>query len=77
MSNIEKTKKHIALVSEIRGKQIDVQQAPGDMFGIDEALISFAYKNISTQQLKEIIKKEEEEIATMTKYFIREEKKDE
>jgi len=62
MSNIEKIKKHINMTSEIRGKQIDMQQAPGDSYGIDEALISFAYKNISTKELKKIIKKEEEEM---------------
>ena len=62
MFNLEKTKKHIALVSEVRGQQIDMQQAPGDLFGIDEALISFAYANISTKELKKIIKKEEEEM---------------
>ena len=39
-----------------------MQQAPGDSYGIDEALISFAYKNISTKELKKIIKKEEEEM---------------
>jgi len=32
------------------------------MYGIDEALISFAYQNISTKELKKLIKKEEEEI---------------
>ena len=58
--NLEKTKKHINMTSEIRGKQIDQQDAPGDMYGIDEALISFAYKTISTKELKKIIKKEEE-----------------
>jgi len=62
MFNLEKTKKHMNMTSEIRGKQIDTQQTPGDLFGIDEALISFAYRNISTKELKEIIKKEEEEI---------------
>ena len=60
--NLEKTKKHMNMTSEIRGKQIDMQQAPGDSYGIDEALISFAYKNISTKELKKIIKKEEEEM---------------
>ena len=62
MFNLEKTKKHIALVSEVRGQQIDMQQAPGDLFGIDDALISFALRAISTKELKEIIKKEEEEM---------------
>ena len=62
MFNLEKTKKHMNMTSEIRDKQIDVQQAPHDMYGIDEALISFAYRNISTKELKEIIKKEEEEM---------------
>ena len=60
--NLEKTKKNIEMTQEIRRKQIDMQQAPGDLFGIDEALISFAYANISTKELKKIIKKEEEEI---------------
>ena len=60
--NFEKTKKHMQMTNEIRGKQIDMQQSPGDLFGIDEALISFAYANISTKELKEIIKKEEEEM---------------
>ena len=62
MFNLEKTKKHMNMTSEIRGKQIDTQQTPGDLFGIDEALISFAYANISTKELKKIIKKEEEEM---------------
>jgi len=62
MFNLEKTKKNMSMTSEIRGKQIDIQQTPGDMYGIDEALISFAYANISTKELKKIIKKEEEEI---------------
>ena len=60
--NFEKTKKHMQMTNEIRGKQIDMQHAPGDLFGIDEALISFAYANISTKELKKIIKKEEEEM---------------
>ena len=60
--NLEKIKKHINMTSEIRGKQIDMQQAPGDLFGIDEALISFAYANISTKELKKIIKKENDEM---------------
>ena len=60
--NLEKTKKHINMTLEIRGKQIDIQQDPGDMYGIDDALISFAYANISTKELKKIIKKEEEEM---------------
>jgi len=60
--NLEKTKKHMNMTSEIRGKQIDMQCDPGDMYGIDWALISFAYKTISTKELKKIIKKEEEEM---------------
>ena len=60
--NFEKTKKHMKMTQEIRCKQIDIQQAPGDLFGIDDALISFAYKTISTKELKKIIKKEEEEM---------------
>ena len=62
MFNLEKTKKHMNMTSEIRGKQIDMQCDPGDMYGIDWALISFAYKTISTKELKKIIKKEEEEM---------------
>ena len=62
MFNLEKTKKHMNMTSEIKGKQIDTQQEVGDMYGIDEALISFAYANISTKELKKIIKKEEEEM---------------
>ena len=50
------------MTREIKGKQIDMQCDPGDMYGIDEALISFAYKTISTKELKKIIKKEEEEM---------------
>ena len=46
----------------MKSKQIDMQHAPGDLFGIDEALISFAYANISTKELKEIIKKENDEM---------------
>jgi hypothetical protein len=60
--NLEKMKKHMNITSEIRGKQIDTQQEVGDMYGIDEALISFAYANISTKGLKKIIKKQEEEM---------------
>jgi len=59
---MSKAVKHIHMCSEIRGKQIDRQDAPSDMYGIDEALISFAYQNISTKELKKLIKKEEEEI---------------
>ena len=58
--NLEKTKKHMKMAQEIRRKQNDIQEAPGDMYGIDEALISFAYETISTKELKKIIKKEEE-----------------
>ena len=60
--NLEKTKKQINMTSEIRAKQIDEQQCAGDMYGIDQALISFAYVNISTKELKKIIKKEEEQM---------------
>jgi len=60
--NLKKHKKHINMASEIRGKQIDMQQEAREIFGIDEALISFAYKTISTKELKKIIKKEEEEM---------------
>jgi len=60
--NLEKTKKHMNMTSEIKGKQIDEQQEVKDMYGIDEALISFAYRTISTKELKKIIKKEEEEM---------------
>jgi len=60
--NLEKAKKHLNMTSEIRGKQIDEQQESGDMYGIDRALISFAYVNISTKELKKIIKKEEEQM---------------
>ena len=60
--NLEKTKKHINMTEEIKGKQIDMQCDPGDMYGIDQALITFAYANISTKELKKIIKKEEEEM---------------
>ena len=61
--NLEKTKKHINMTSEIRGKQINVHNNNvQDMYGIDEALISFAYKTISTKELKKLIKKEEEEM---------------
>ena len=60
--NLEKTKKHIKMTREILAKQIDEQQCAGDMYGIDQALISFAYANISTKELKKLIKKEEEEM---------------
>ena len=60
--NLKKHKKHINMTSEIKGKQIDMQDAPGDMYGIDESLITWAYANISTKELKKIIKKEEEEM---------------
>ena len=62
MFNLEKTKKHMNMTSEIRGKQIDMQCDPGDLFGIDDALISFALRAISTKELKKIIKQEEEEL---------------
>ena len=62
MFNFEKTKKHMKMTIEIKGKQIDMQDAPGDMYGIDESLITWAYANISTKELKKIIKKEEEEM---------------
>ena len=61
MSNLEKIKKHINMTSEISGKQIEAGIAK-DMYGIEEALISWAYANISTKELKKIIKKEEEEM---------------
>ena len=60
--NLKKHQKHINMTSEIKGKQIDMQDAPGDMYGIDESLITWAYANISTKELKKIIKKEEEEM---------------
>ena len=60
--NLEKTKKNMQMTNEIRGKQIDEQQECGDMYGIDSALISFAYANISTKELKKIIKKENDEM---------------
>ena len=50
------------MTSEIRCKQIDEQDCTGDMYGIDDALIGFAYANISTKELKKLIKKEEEEM---------------
>ena len=62
MSNFEKTKKHINMTSEIRGKQIDMQQESEDLYGVDRSLLTWAYANISTKKLKEIIKKEEEEM---------------
>ena len=61
MSNMEKTKKHINMTSEISGKQIDMQ-TPGDMYGIEQRLISWAYANIPTKELKKIIKQEEAEM---------------
>ena len=64
--NLKKHKKHISMCSGIRGKQIDNDHAPEDMFGIDSALITFAYQNISTKELKRLIKKEEEEIERTT-----------
>ena len=60
--NLKNHQKHINMTSEIKGKQIDMQDAPGDMYGIDESLITWAYANISTKELKKIIKKEEEEM---------------
>ena len=62
MFNLEKTKKHMNMTSEIRGKQIDIQQDPEDLYGVDSKLLTWAYANISTKELKEIIKKEEEEM---------------
>ena len=60
--NLEKTKKHMNMTSEIRGKQIDIQQDPEDLYGVDSKLLTWAYANISTKELKKIIKKEEEEM---------------
>ena len=60
--NLEKTKKHINMTSEIRGKQIEIQQECADLYGVDQSILSWAYANISTKKLKEIIKKEEEEM---------------
>jgi len=62
MFNLEKTKKHIAMTSDTRGKQIDMQQECEDLYGVDQKLLSWAYANISTKELKKIIKKEEEEM---------------
>ena len=62
MFNLEKTKKHMNMTSEIRGKQIDMQQDPEDLYGVDSKLLTWAYTNISTKELKKIIKKEEEEM---------------
>ena len=59
--NLEKTKKHINMTREVSGKQIEEGIAK-DMYGIDERLISWAYANIPTKELKKIIKKEEEEM---------------
>ena len=61
MSNLEKTKKHINMTREIVGKQIEEGIAK-DLYGIDERLISWAYANIPTKELKKIIKQEEEEM---------------
>ena len=60
--NLEKTKKHMKMAQEIRRKQNEMECDPGDMYGIDSALIIFAYKTISTKELKKLIKKEEEEM---------------
>ena len=49
------------MTSEISGKQIDMQ-TPGDMYGIEQRLISWAYANIPTKELKKIIKQEEAEM---------------
>ena len=59
--NLEKTKKHMKMTTEITHKQIDRGIAK-DMYGIDERLIGWAYANISTKELKKIIKQEEEEM---------------
>ena len=63
ISKLEKVlESHAKCIGEIRGRQIDEQQESGDMYGIDRSLIVFAYKTISTKELKKIIKKEEEEM---------------
>ena len=59
--NLEKTKKHINMTREIMGKQIEEGIAK-DLYGVDERLISWAYANIPTKELKKIIKQEEEEM---------------
>ena len=60
--NLKKAQKHIKMTSEIREKQIDMQQESEDLYEVDSKLLTWAYANISTKKLKEIIKKEEEEI---------------
>jgi len=65
MFNIEKTKKHIKMTREITAKQINEGIAK-DMYGIEERLISWAYANIPTKELKKIIKKEEEEMERLS-----------
>jgi len=52
--NIDKFKKHQKLVYDSRNKD----EIPEDAYGIDVALTSWALNNISTKELKRLIKQE-------------------
>ena len=53
--NIEKFKKHLKLVSDATPSG---EPAIFDGYGIHESLVSWALKNISTKELKQLIKQE-------------------
>ena len=52
--NIDKFKKHQKLVSD----SINMNEVPVDAYGIDVSLTSWALRNISTKELKRLIKLE-------------------
>jgi len=52
--NIDKFKKHQKLVSD----SINMNEVPVDAYGIDVSLTSWALRNISTKELKQLIKQE-------------------
>ena len=52
--NIDKFNKHQKLVSD----SINMNEVPVDAYGIDVSLTSWALRNISTKELKRLIKLE-------------------
>ena len=53
-ANIDKFKKHQKLVLD----SINMNEVPVDAYGIDVSLTSWALRNISTKELKQLIKQE-------------------
>jgi hypothetical protein len=52
--NIDKFNKHQKLISD----SINMNEVPVDAYGIDVSLVSWALRNISTKELKRLIKLE-------------------